>query len=125
MLVESRRGRVAVDDVEELLLASEAPQSRRDVVHGCNSAIPSAPLIQVSGHPCTLRMAFASFRNDHEAIGANGGHEPGLCERGHGFDGITRATANRADLGHTDSRHDFPRRNYLTRSVGELRTTPA
>jgi hypothetical protein len=45
MAVESRRGRIAVDDVEELLLASEAPQSRRDIVHGSNSAVASAPLI--------------------------------------------------------------------------------
>ena len=43
--VKPRRGRVAVDDVEKLLLASEAPQSRRDVVHGCNPAVASAPFI--------------------------------------------------------------------------------
>jgi hypothetical protein len=45
MPVKPRRGRVAVDDVEKLLLASEAPQSRRDVVHGWNPAVASAPLI--------------------------------------------------------------------------------
>src|SRR6266481_1192040 len=70
-------------------------------------------------------MAFASFRDDHEAIGAHRGHESDLCERGYGFDGVTRATANRADFGHTDSRHDFPRCNHLARSVRKIRTTPA
>src|SRR5580704_13565807 len=52
-------------------------------------------------------MAFASFRDDHEAIGPHRGHESDLCERGYGFDGVTRATANRADFGHTDSRYDL------------------
>src|SRR6516162_1133100 len=37
--------RVAVDDIEKLLLAGEAAQRCWDVIHGCNSAAPSALLI--------------------------------------------------------------------------------
>jgi NADPH:quinone reductase-like Zn-dependent oxidoreductase len=72
-----------------------------------------------------VRASALNYRDLNEAIGAHRGHESDLCERGYGFDGVTRATANRADFGHTDSRHDLPRRNHLARSVRELRTTPA
>jgi MFS family permease len=40
--VKPRRSGVAVDDVEKLLLASEAPQSGLNLVHGSNSAVALA-----------------------------------------------------------------------------------
>jgi hypothetical protein len=45
MAMEARRRFIAVDDVEELLLPRQAPQSRRNVVHVISFDVVSAPLI--------------------------------------------------------------------------------